>query len=141
MSSMSRSNDDGTWHSNIFYGTIEESYVGIALRAARAADLHTNRYINDTTSKGQDLCPTAMLNLVKSKACRWTLTPIEQFTFLGVEVALTDLDIRMNFPVTDVQFLQQKRDYQAVISGCKNVPGCVGVTVWGFSDWVCDFPL
>ena len=64
---------------------------------------------------------------------------LQAFTKLGVEVALTELDIRMNLPATPALLEQQKKDYETVVSACKAVRGCVGVTVWDFTDkysWV-----
>lgn len=61
---------------------------------------------------------------------------IESFTALGVEVAITELDIRMTLPVTDALLEQQKADYQSVITACNKVPGCIGVTVWDYTDKV-----
>jgi endo-1,4-beta-xylanase len=61
------------------------------------------------------------------------------FTSLGVEVAITELDIRMTLPSTAALLAQQKTDYQTVISACQAVKGCVGITVWDWTDkysWV-----
>lgn len=62
---------------------------------------------------------------------------LEAFTSLGVEVAITELDIRMNLPVTDALLAQQKADYETVVSACKAVKGCIGVTIWDWTDKVC----
>lgn len=59
-----------------------------------------------------------------------------QFTALGVEVAITELDIRMTLPSTAALLAQQKKDYQTVVAACKAVPGCVGVTIWDYTDKV-----
>lgn len=61
---------------------------------------------------------------------------LEAFTSLGVEVAITELDIRMNLPVTDALLAQQKADYETVVSACKAVKGCIGVTIWDWTDKV-----
>ena len=45
----------------------------------------------------------------------------------------------MNLPATPALLEQQKKDYETVVSACKAVRGCVGVTVWDFTDkysWV-----
>ncbi|GLB40266.1 putative candidate xylanase, Glycoside hydrolase family 10 [Lyophyllum shimeji] len=152
-------NDDGTWRSDVFYNTMGSSYVAVALRAARAADPAAKLYINDYNIEGTGAKSTAMVNLVKSlKASGVPIDGIgvqahlivgqvpstlqanlEQFTALGVEVAITELDIRMTLPETAALRQQQKQDYQSVIAACKAVAGCVGVTIWDYTDkysWV-----
>jgi GH35 family endo-1,4-beta-xylanase len=52
----------------------------------------------------------------------------------GVEVAITELDIRMTLPSTPALLAQQQTDYQNVIATCKNVAGCVGVMIWDYID-------
>lgn len=64
-------------------------------------------------------------------------TVMSQFTAIGVEVAITELDIRMTLPSTQALLNQQATDYKNVIAACKSVSGCVGVTVWDFTDKVC----
>lgn len=61
---------------------------------------------------------------------------MEAITALGVEVAITELDIRMTLPSTDALLAQQKTDYETVITACNAVPGCVGVTLWDYTDLV-----
>ncbi|KAK0204279.1 endo-1,4-beta xylanase [Desarmillaria ectypa] len=147
-------NDDGTWRSDVFFNTMGESYVGVALKAARAADPKAKLYINDYNIEGLGAKSTAMVNLVKSlKAQGIPIDGIgiqshlivgevpstlkanfEQFTALGVEIAITELDIRMTLPATPALLAQQKADYQTVISTCVAVKGCIGVTIWDYTD-------
>lgn len=61
---------------------------------------------------------------------------LQQFTALGVEVAITELDIRMTLPATAALLAQQSTDYQTVIAACKSVVGCIGVTIWDYTDKV-----
>ena len=64
---------------------------------------------------------------------------MREFTALGVEVAITELDVRMTLPETAALLEQQKTDYENVIKACQAVSGCVGITVWDFTDkfsWV-----
>lgn len=64
---------------------------------------------------------------------------MEEFAALGVEVAITELDVRMTLPETAALLAQQKADYTTVIRACEAVAACVGVTLWDFTDefsWV-----
>ena len=56
------------------------------------------------------------------------------YTALGVEVAITELDIRMTLPVTDAKLAQQSTDYYNTVSACLQTSGCVGVTIWDWTD-------
>ncbi|KAI0311130.1 endo-1,4-beta xylanase [Amylostereum chailletii] len=152
-------NDDGTWRKDVFFNTLNTDYVAIALKAARAADSKAKLYINDYNVEGSGAKATALLNLVKSLKSKGvpidgvglqshfivgsvpsTLQAnMQAFTALGVEVAITELDIRMTLPSTAAKLAQQKTDYQNVIKACVNVKGCIGVTLWDYTDkysWV-----
>ncbi|KAI0636067.1 endo-1,4-beta-xylanase C precursor [Trametes polyzona] len=152
-------NDDGTWRQDVFYNTLGTSYVSIALKAARAADPNAKLYINDYNIEQSGAKSTAMLNLVKQLIADGVpidgvgfqshfvvgqipgtfQQTLEQFTALGLEVAITELDIRMTLPATDALLAQQQKDYQTVVQTCMNVKGCVGVTIWDWTDkysWV-----
>ena len=118
--------------------------------------LTENDQINDFSIEGICAKSTAMLNLVKSLKAQGvpidgigfqahlivgevpsTLQAnMERFTALGIEIAITELDIRMTMPETPALLDQQKQDYQTVISACKAVPGCIGVTIWDYTDRV-----
>jgi endo-1,4-beta-xylanase len=51
---------------------------------------------------------------------------LEAFTALGVEVAITELDIRMTLPSTAALLAQQKIDYQTTTSACVAVKVVLG---------------
>lgn len=63
-------------------------------------------------------------------------TNMERITALGLEVAVTELDDRMELPATDADLEQQKTDYMSIVQTCMAVSGCVGVTVWDYTDKV-----
>ncbi|PPQ67634.1 hypothetical protein CVT24_002855 [Panaeolus cyanescens] len=152
-------NDDGTFRQSVFFNTTGTEYIRTALRAARAADPHAKLYINDFNIEGTGPKSTAMANLVKQLKSEGV--PIdgvgiqshlivgevpttmqenmENFVKLGVEVAITELDIRMNLPETPELLAQQAKDYNAVITACRNVRRCVGVTVWDWTDKASTF--
>ncbi|KAL4261276.1 Beta-xylanase [Pleurotus pulmonarius] len=147
-------NDDGTFRTSVFYTTLGSSYIATAFHAARAADPDAKLYINDYNIDGLGAKSTAMTNLVAQlKADGVPVDGIgiqghlivgavpnnlqanfEQFAALGVEIAITELDIRLTLPVTPEKLAQQQADYQKVIAACAAVPACVGVTIWDWTD-------
>ncbi|CAK5284872.1 unnamed protein product, partial [Mycena citricolor] len=149
-------NDDGTVRQYVFSKALGLGYVTTALVAARAADPAAKLYINDYNIDSAGAKSTAMQNLVKSLKAAGTpidgigiqghlivgqvpskaalIANYQAFTALGVEIAITELDIRMTLPETPALLAQQKTDYQTVISACKAVAGCVGVTIWDYTD-------
>ncbi|MBA2946008.1 endo-1,4-beta-xylanase [Streptomyces himalayensis] len=155
-------NEDGTRRQSVFQTAIGDSYIADAFRAARAADPDAELYINDYNVEGINAKSTAMYNLVKSlkeqgvpvdgvglqahlilgQVPSSLQANIQRFADLGVDVVITELDIRMTVPPTEAQLAQQKADYKAVTSACVAVSRCKGITVWGFTDsdsWIPDF--
>lgn len=60
---------------------------------------------------------------------------LSSFTALGVEVAYTELDIRFtSLPPTTAGLAQQGTDYANTVLACVATTGCVGVTIWDFTD-------
>ncbi|MEV0223212.1 endo-1,4-beta-xylanase [Streptomyces sp. NPDC050704] len=154
-------NEDGTRRQSVFQTAIGDSYIADALRAARAADPTAKLYVNDYNVEGINAKSTALYNLVKSlkeqgvpidgvglqahlilgQVPSTLQANIQRFADLGVDVAITELDIRMTVPPTSAQLTQQKAEYKAVTNACLAVARCEGVTVWGFTDsdsWIPD---
>ncbi|RJK94796.1 endo-1,4-beta-xylanase [Vallicoccus soli] len=68
---------------------------------------------------------------------------LQRFADLGVETAVTELDVRMDVPVgeqpTRAQQDQQADYYRQALEACLSVEGCDSFTLWGFTDkysWV-----
>lgn len=67
----------------------------------------------------------------------------ERFAALGLQVAITEADVRMPLgddgqPTAEQIALQAER-YDKMLQACINVPSCTSYTVWGFDDgrsWV-----
>src|SRR6185436_1249299 len=51
-------------------------------------------------------------------------TTLQNFANLGVDVALTEVDVTNSSPT----------QYQGLTQACVNVPRCIGITVWGVRD-------
>ncbi|GAB2948439.1 endo-1,4-beta-xylanase [Streptomyces heilongjiangensis] len=157
-------NEDGTFRQTLWYNGLGADYIAQALTAARAADPAAKLYINDYNVEGVNAKSTALYNLVKDLKARGVPIDgvglqahlilgqvpatfqqnIQRFADLGLDVAVTELDIRMQTPATDAKLAQQRTEYEAVFKACVAVSRCTGVTVWGFTDsdsWIPDtFP-
>ncbi|MBK3578757.1 endo-1,4-beta-xylanase [Streptomyces sp. MBT65] len=152
-------NEDGTYRSTLWYNGLGANYMAQALTWAHAADPAAKLYINDYNVEGVNAKSTALYNLVKSLKAQGvpidgvglqahlvlgqvpaTLQQnIQRFADLGVDVAITELDVRMALPADATKLAQQKADFKSVVAACVAVARCVNVTAWGFTDsdsWV-----
>ncbi|KEQ86547.1 glycoside hydrolase [Aureobasidium pullulans EXF-150] len=152
--------DNSTWRSDIWYNTIGPNYVAVAFKAAEAAvkanKLKVKLYYNDYNIESAGNKATAAQALVKSlkdagiqidgaglqshfivgsTPSRAAQTAnMNAFAALGVDVAITELDIRTTVPATAAAQQQQVVDYASSVGACADVNACVGVTAWDFDD-------
>lgn len=144
-------NDDGTFRSWTVYNTIGPAYIPIAFAAAAAADPSAKLYYNDYNIESAGAKATAAQNLVKmikaygakidgigleshfivgeTPSASAQASNMAAFTALGVEVAVTELDVRQTLPETAAQDQQQATDYVSTVTACLQTKNCVGVTV------------
>jgi endo-1,4-beta-xylanase len=64
---------------------------------------------------------------------------MQAFTSLDIDVAVTELDVRLTLPPTADSEAQQVADYYSTVAACVAVERCIGITVWDFDDtysWV-----
>lgn len=62
----------------------------------------------------------------------------QRFADLGLEIAITELDIRMTLPATDELLQAQAENYAYIVKSCLAISKCVGITTWDTSDDVSD---
>ncbi|MGV9345974.1 endo-1,4-beta-xylanase [Streptomyces spiralis] len=148
-------NEDGTYRDTIWYRTLGPGYIADALRWAHEADPHAKLYLNDYNIEAVGPKSDAYYNLVKQlKAEHVPLdgvgfqahlalqygypTTIEdnlrRFSRLGLDTALTEVDVRMQLPATDDKLAEQATWYADLTKACLAVQRCVGVTIWDFTD-------
>lgn len=64
---------------------------------------------------------------------------LQRFADLELDIAFTEVDVRMPLPVTDEKLATQADYFGRLMDSCLAVTHCVSFTVWGFSDaysWV-----
>lgn len=155
----------GSYTSNVWLTYIGAEYVPMAFNAAaeavKANNLKVKLYYNDYNIEYPGAKATAAQNLVKELQSRNIQidgvgleshfiagetpsqssqeTNMNAFTALGVDVAVTELDVRMVVPPSDADQIQQVKDYYSTVAACMAVSRCIGVTQWDFDDtysWV-----
>lgn len=153
-------NEDGTFRSSPFHDAMGKEYITYALRAARAADPDAKLYLNDYNIEGFGAKSNAMYDLVRElKAEGVPLDGVgfqahlavqygfpdrmqenlQRFTDLGLDVAITELDVRMRLPQDAAKYQTQIDYYGRVTQACMAVARCVGITIWDYTDqysWV-----
>jgi endo-1,4-beta-xylanase len=153
--------DSGARRSSIFQQLIGNSYIEEAFKAARAADPSAKLCYNDYSTDGINAKSTAILNMVTDFKSRGIpidcvgfqahlvvgqvpsdfQANLQRFANAGVDVNITELDIRMPTPASSANLQQQASDYQKVVAACLAVSSCTSITTWGITDkysWVPD---
>ncbi len=156
-------NEDGTLRDTIWLRALGPDYIAEVFRWARIGDPRVRLFYNDYNLEFFSAKSDAAFALVKDLRRRHV--PIDgigfqghlgaQFGFdirvqenmqrfadLGVEIAVTEADVRMPLP-TDVFKLQaQSQGYHSLLQPCLLTRGCNSFTVWGYTDkysWVPGF--
>jgi endo-1,4-beta-xylanase len=132
----------------------------VALRWAHRADPRAKLYLNDYNLEALGPKSDAMYALVADLKRRGVpvdgvgvqghlsleypfpegLTEnLRRFAALGVDVAFTEVDVRMPLPVNGEKLATQAEYYAHTMRSCLSVRRCRSYTVWGFTDahsWV-----
>jgi endo-1,4-beta-xylanase len=148
-------NEDGTYRETLWYKTLGPGYIADALRWAHEADPHAKLYLNDYNIEAVGPKSDAYYALVKDLKAKGVPldgigfqthlalqygypTTIEEnlrrFSALGLDTALTEVDVRMQLPATADKLAEQASWYGDLAKACLSVRRCVGITIWDFTD-------
>jgi len=132
-------------------------YIERAFRLAREADPKAKLFYNDYGAEGLGPKSDAIYSLLKSLKEKGVpidgigfqahldlgFSPqqarmaenLERFARLGLEIHITEMDVRLTGPGTKAERLQaQARLYQEILQICLRQPRCKVFTLWGVSD-------
>jgi endo-1,4-beta-xylanase len=156
-------NEDGTLRDTIWLRQLGPGYIAKAFRWAHQADPHAKLYYNDYNLESIGPKSDAALALVNQLKAQHV--PIDgvgfqghlgiqypypdtfgdnlaRFAAAGVDVAITEADVRMVLPVTPEKLATQATYFGDMMRSCVAVRRCVSFTLWGFTDkysWVPGF--
>ncbi|MYS20458.1 endo-1,4-beta-xylanase (glycosyl hydrolase family 10) [Streptomyces sp. DvalAA-14] len=147
-------NEDGSLRQDVFYQAMGSGYLADAIRTAHNADPNAKLYINDYNIEGENAKSNALYSLAQSLLAQGVplggigleshfivgqvpssmLANMQRFASLGLDVAITELDDRIQLPASSASLQQQASDYTTVVNDCLAVSRCVGVSQWGVDD-------
>ncbi|MDQ0827871.1 endo-1,4-beta-xylanase [Arthrobacter sp. B2I5] len=159
-------NGDGTLRTadNIWIRELGPEIIADAFRWAHEADPAAKLFFNDYGVESINSKSTAYVGLISKLlaegvpvdgfAVQGHLSTqygfpgdlkanLQRFDDLGLETAVTEIDVRMNIAAgtkpTEAQLAKQASYYQQALEACLNVEDCKSFTIWGFNDkysWV-----
>jgi endo-1,4-beta-xylanase len=147
-------NEDGSLRQDAFAKAMGSGYIADALRAAHAADPSARLYLNDYNIEGENAKSNGMYALAQQLLAQGVplggigleshfivgqvpsdmQANMQRFANLGLDVAVTELDDRIQTPASSANLQQQATDYGRVVSDCLAVSRCVGISQWGVDD-------
>jgi endo-1,4-beta-xylanase len=146
--------DDGSLRASPFLETLGPGYIADAYRFAREADPDAELWLNDFGVEGGNPKSDAYLELARelrddgvpldgvgfqSHVNLDGVPPtfeanLERFATLGLDIAITEADVRLREPVVAAQLELQGRVFAQLVAGCRATARCTEVTFWGFTD-------
>jgi endo-1,4-beta-xylanase len=155
--------DSGAYRASFWYTTIGASYIEKAFQRARAADSTAFLVYNDYNIEALNAKSDAVYNMIADFKNRGIpidgvgfqmhlteagINPaslasnMQRFADLGVDIYITEMDVRIPKKATSTDLANQATIYQNVLDKCLLQPRCKALQVWGIPDkysWVMDF--
>ncbi len=152
--------DDNAQLRNSFWlQKLGPSYISDVFRWAREADPKAKLFINDYNVEDVNAKSNAYYALVQQLraegvpidgfgaqghhttgyAPRTMQQNLQRFQDLGMDTAVTEVDVRMPMPSDNTKMQAQANVYSTMLKACLLTSRCISYTVWGFTDkysWV-----
>lgn len=153
--------EDGSLRKSIWSDTIGPDYMELAHKIAREADPTAKLIVNDYNISEINKKSDAVYEWIKDAKQRgvpvdgvgfqmhvradWKFDAdefaknLQRFADLELEIHVTELDVRIEEPVTKEKLQQQAKLYGDILQVCLNQPACKNFVMWGVTDrmsWV-----
>lgn len=146
--------EDGTLRKGFWLDNLGPSYIADSFRWARAADPQAKLYLNEYGAEGDTAKARGLFSLVSGLKAQGVpldgvgfqthkldtarlsglADTMHRFTALDLDVAVTELDVRIALPATADELDRQADVYGRAVSACLAVARCRSITTWGFTD-------
>ncbi|MDQ3573803.1 MAG: endo-1,4-beta-xylanase [Actinomycetota bacterium] len=143
----------GNLGNTIWLQKIGPDYIEKAFQWAHEADPSARLYYNEFAAEGTGAKSDGVYNLVRDLRARGVpvhgvglqmhITPsvpaglddnLARLQALGLDLAITEMDVRLRLPPTEADLQAQAAAYHKVVSSCLAVAACRTFATWGFTD-------
>jgi endo-1,4-beta-xylanase len=157
--------DNAQLRDTIWLQQLGPGYIADVFRWAHRADPKAKLYLNDYNVEGlspksdayfalaqqllADGVPVHGMGIQGHLGVQFGFWPagivaqnMQRFIDLGLDVAVTEADVRMIMPPDNAKLQAQAQGYNTLMQGCLLVTRCTSFTVWGYTDkysWVPGF--
>jgi endo-1,4-beta-xylanase len=156
-------NNDDFLRNSFWRQKIGDDYIDLAFQFAHEADPDALLFYNDYGAEGMNGKSDKIYNYVKSMLergipvhgvglqCHFQNTGfpademdqnIKRLNELGLLVAITELDFRIDMPADNSELELQKENYKDIVRVCLENSNCTSLLTWGFTDkysWIPNF--
>jgi endo-1,4-beta-xylanase len=148
--------DDGSLRDTIWLRDIGPEYIDMAFRWAHEADPDALLFYNDYGGEGLGNKADAIYALVQHLLQRGVpihgvgfqmhvaldsppqpqdiAANMDRLSALGLEVHITEMDVRIKDPTTEEKLVEQASVYSDILKVCLSAQNCTTFVLWGFTD-------
>ncbi|MCL6500797.1 MAG: endo-1,4-beta-xylanase [Candidatus Pacearchaeota archaeon] len=149
-------NKDGSLRENVWLEKIGPEYIELAFRWAHEADPEALLFYNDYSIESLNPKSDAVYELVKGLIekgvpihgvglqmhvsidnlpnLQAVTSNIKRFNDLGLEVHITEMDVRLKLPPTQEDLTKQAEIYRDMLKVCLSSEKCTAFVIWGLTD-------
>jgi len=148
--------ENGFMRKNLWLKIIGPEYIDSAFYWANRSDSNAKLFYNDYGGEGSGIKSDSIFALVRKLkkhevpidgvGLQMHIRPgkepkpqdvfynIKRLSSLGLDVHITEMDVRLSEPVTEEKLLWQASIYKDMLKVCLSLENCKALVFWGFTD-------